>query len=255
MNKKIEVFLRQCYYSRTHELPDRIRPEWFSKSKAFDNFKKTIDPRLANYTIVYDEYFGKIENTFLSQEEGVKIINCGNECDSFLQTLEIIKNCNFSNGTVVYFLEDDYLHRPNWCNILFEGFTIPRTDYVTLYDFNMFINIGCYSEIFTSKSTHWRAIPGTTNTFATTYKTLMEDYETHKKYSTYIKQGNNEHQFSRDRDKFLELSENGRRIISPIPGYSTHCVTHRIAPCINWEEYSSLTETEVLSKSKNIFYS
>ena len=37
-----------------------------------------------------------------------------------------------------YFLEDDYLHRPGWCDVLLEGFTVNNASYVTLYDFDFF---------------------------------------------------------------------------------------------------------------------
>ena len=77
MTKPIQVFLRHCYYSKLQELPDRMRPGWFRRDRAFQNFKTTLDPKLVDYHIVYDEHYGKIENTFLKDEDNVKIINCG----------------------------------------------------------------------------------------------------------------------------------------------------------------------------------
>ena len=87
MKKPIEVFIRHCYYSKIQELPDRVRPSWFNKIKVFENFKNTLNPDLINYTIVYDEFYGSIDKTFLAKEKNVEIIKCGNECDSFLKTL------------------------------------------------------------------------------------------------------------------------------------------------------------------------
>jgi hypothetical protein len=97
--KKIEIFLRHCYYSKLQELPDRTRPSWFNKIKVFENFKNTLNPNLVNYTIVYDEFYGSIDKTFLANEENVEIINCGSECNSFLKTLDIIQSKNFDNDT------------------------------------------------------------------------------------------------------------------------------------------------------------
>jgi hypothetical protein len=51
--KKIEVFLRHCYYSKLQELPDRTRPKWFNKIKVFENFKKTINPKLVKLLFIY----------------------------------------------------------------------------------------------------------------------------------------------------------------------------------------------------------
>ena len=111
MNKPIEVFIRHCYYSKLQELPDRTRPQWFNKIKVFENFKNTLNPNLVNYTIVYDEFYGSIDKTFLAKEKNVKIIKCGSECDSFLKTLDIIQSKNFDDDQIVYLLEDDYLHK------------------------------------------------------------------------------------------------------------------------------------------------
>jgi hypothetical protein len=236
MKKPIEVFIRHCYYSKLQELSDRTRPKWFNKIKVFENFKKTIDPKLANYTIVYDEFYGSIGKTFLAKEENVKIIKCGSETDSFLSTLNIIQSRNFDDDTIIYFLEDDYLHLPGWCDILLQGFTL-NPAYVTLYDFDFFLNDSSFYKLFTTKSTHWRAVPATTNTFACKYKTLLEDYEIHKESSVNgIKKKDGFH-FSKDYDKFWKLSQNyNKYIISPMPGYSTHCDANHLSPFINWKE-------------------
>jgi hypothetical protein len=243
MKKPIEVFLRHCYYSKLQELPDRTRPKWFNKIKVFENFKKTLNPKLVNYTIVYDEFYGKIDKTFLANEEGVEIINCGSECDSFLSTLDIIQSRNFDEETIIYFLEDDYLHCPGWCDIMLEGFNL-NSHYLTLYDFDFFIASGYLCEIFATPNSHWRAVPATTNTFACRYKTLLEDLEVHQKYSINgVKEEEGFH-FSKDYDKFWELQKQKRYLISPMPGWSTHCDLNHLSPVINWEKIISQTYLE-----------
>lgn len=241
--KKIEVFLRQCYYSKLQELPDRGRPKWFNKIKVFENFKNTLDPKLVNYTIIYDEFYGSIDKTFLAKEKNVEVIKCGSETESFLLTLDIIQSKNFDDDTIIYFLEDDYLHRPGWCDILLEGFTI-NPSYVTLYDFNYFIAKGYLCEIFTTPSSHWRAVPATTNTFACRYKTLKEDLEVHKHYSINgIKEEEGFHH-SKDYDKFWELQKQHKYLISPMPGWSTHCDANHLSPIINWKNIMYDTDFE-----------
>ena len=249
MNKPIEVFLRHCYYSKLQELPDRIRPSWFNKIKVFENFKNTLNPDLVNYTIVYDEFYDSLDKTFLSQEKNLEVIKCGNEADSFLQTLDIIQSKNFDDGQVVYLLEDDYLHRTGWCDILLEGFAI-NSSYVTLYDFDFFIAKGYLSEIFITSNSHWRAVPATTNTFACKYKTLLEDLEIHQKYSSShaIKEEEGFH-FSKDYDKFWELQEKKKYLISSIPGWSTHCDQNHLSPVINWEKI--ISDSYLIKNNKN----
>jgi len=235
MKKPIEVFIRHCYYSKLQELPDRTRPSWFNKIKVFENFKNTLNPDLINYTIVYDEFYGSIDKTFLAKEKNVEIIKCGNECDSFLKTLEIIQSKNLSDDTIVYLLEDDYLHRPGWCEVMLEGFEI-NSHYLTLYDFDFFIAKGWLCEIFTTPSSHWRAVPATTNTFACKYKTLIEDIEIQKEYSIYGIREMDEYSYSRDYNKFWELQKQERYLISPMPGWSTHCDENHISPIIDWKK-------------------
>jgi hypothetical protein len=235
MKKPIEVFLRHCYYSKLQELPDRTRPSWFNKIKVFENFKNTLDPDLVNYTIVYDEFYGSIDKTFLAKEKNVEIIKCGNECDSFLKTLEIIQSRNFEDEQIIYLLEDDYLHRPGWSEVMLEGFEI-KSHYLTLYDFDFFIAKGWLCEIFTTPSSHWRAVPATTNTFACKYKTLIEDIEIQKEYSIYGIREMDEYSYSRDYNKFWELQKQERYLISPMPGWSTHCDENHISPIIDWKK-------------------
>ncbi len=235
MKKPIEVFIRHCYYSKIQELPDRVRPSWFNKIKVFENFKNTLNPDLINYTIVYDEFYGSIDNTFLAKEKNVEIINCGSECDSFLQTLDIIQSRNFEDEQIVYLLEDDYLHRPGWCDIMLEGFEI-KSHYLTLYDFDFFITKGYLCEIFTTPSSHWRAVPATTQSFACKYKTLIEDFEIQQKYSINGVKEQKGFDFSKDYDKFWELQKQERYLISPMPGWSTHCDANHISPIIDWKK-------------------
>jgi len=228
----IEVILRHCYHSKLQEEASRSRPYWFDKEKVFQNFKKTLNPKTTNYTILYDDCYGKINNTFLKNEENVISITAGEEAESFLQTLDYIKSQNYTDDTIIYFLEDDYVHKPNWDVILQEGFTLP-VSYVTLYDHGdkyqeMYSNL--MSKILITESSHWKPIPSTTNTFAVKYSTLIQDYTIHQKYSTNVEP-------TLDHQKFLELNQKGRYLVSCIPGYSTHSHSQFLSPCIDWKKY------------------
>jgi hypothetical protein len=230
--KKIEVFLRHCYYSKIQEQPNKERPEWWNKQKVFQNFKNTHNSETTNYTIIYDEFYGKIEDTFLLQEENVHIINAGGEAKSFLRTLEYVLQKDFDDDTIIYFLEDDYVHRPNWDVILQEGFNLP-VSYVTLYDHKdkyteMYSDL--MSKILITENSHWKPVPSTTNTFATKFKTLKEDKKIHYQHSFNVEP-------TADHQKFLDLNQKGKYLISCLPGYSTHAVKEWISPCINWSKY------------------
>lgn len=232
--KHIQVFIRHCYHSPNSNLSNRYRPKWFNKIKIFENFKKTINFDLADYIIVYDEKFGDISNTFLKNENNVEIVNFGCESKSFSKTIDLVLEKKFSDDTIIYFLEDDYLHRPNWSEVLLEGFNL-GVDYVSLYDhLDKYIDPGYFdlmSKLMISNSTHWRTTPSTCNTYACKFKTLKEDYNIHKYYSDNATDG-----ITMDHLKFIHLGNIGKKLITSIPGYSTHC-NNLLSPTINWEIY------------------
>ena len=231
--KPIEVFIRHCYFSPNTQLKNRGRPEWWDMVKTFENFEKTIDPELANYTIVYDEHFGSRDETFLKDEENVITINAGCESGSFLKTLEVIESKNLDNETIVYFLEDDYLHQPNWCTALQEAFELPA-HYVSLYDHLDKYLPEAYpdlqSKLFITNSSHWRTTPSCCNTYACTMGQLRQDLEIHKHFSAIAEDG-----ISLDHSKFIELGNKGRILISSVPGWSTQCDSF-LSPVIDWEK-------------------
>ena len=237
---KIEVFLRQSFNTEGKSVSNNIRPHWFKKQKAFNNFKSTINLKLANYTIVYDEFLGPINKTFLSNESKVKIIKAGTEEKSFSKTLEIVESEHFDDNTIIYFIEDDYIHRENWCEVLLEAFMLP-IHYVSLYD-----NLDKYlhyndlkTTIYHTESVHWRTVPSTCNSYASKMKQLKEDITIHKHFSSDSDCG-----VSRDHQKFLYLGNSGKVLITPIPGYSTHCNEY-MSPTIDWSKLSLCGDSQI----------
>jgi hypothetical protein len=119
--KQIEVFVRHCpgAYSKA-----KNRPSYFSFEKCWYNLKSTLDCRICNVTHLID---GDINSCFLKEEKDFRVIPNplgGCESKSFLGLLQTVKEQNFSDDVVVYALEEDYLHRPNWCQILLEGIAL-----------------------------------------------------------------------------------------------------------------------------------
>ena len=87
------------------------------------------------------------------------------------------------------------------------------------------------SKVFHTDSCHWRTVPSTCNTYAGKMGQLKQDMVIHKHFSAASPDG-----ISMDHAKFVELGRHGRRLITPMPGYSTHCdLLH--SPCIDWEKY------------------
>lgn len=228
---KIKIFNRHCYLSSVSI--NKSRPKWFCRKKCFENLKNTMDQKNCELFIIYDENKGSLDKHFVRFEKNIKIINSGYEADSFIKLLEYIISFDFDPETIIYIVEDDYLHVYNWCDILREGFNL-GFDYITLYDHfdkytNSYSNLN--SKILISDSTHWRTTPSTTNTYATKFKNLKRDFDTHLKYSKNL-------YISLDHEKFIHLNKEGKYLGSPIPGASTHVETEWMSPIIKWENYA-----------------
>jgi hypothetical protein len=224
----IEVVARHCVYSSVSQHKRRF--EGFSREACFANFLET-----ARGGGVRVRYFldGAKAGHFLEGMEGVEERRSGSEARAFLDLLEYLEGMRWEKGTIVYIVEDDYLHRPGWVEVLREGFEVEGADYVTLYDHRdkyFFKEYeGLKSRLFATRSCHWRSVPSTTNTFAVRYGTLMEDLKVHRKFSLGRK-------ISADHEKFCALGKGGRMLISAIPGWSTHAEPDYASPCFDWNQ-------------------
>lgn len=222
--QRIEVFVRHCTYSSISANKKRL--PGFSREACHRNLLSTADSR------VHFTYFLDVvkEGDHFIQKEAIQIKE-GTEAGSFLRMLAHVETLDLSPNTIVYLLEDDYIHRPGWVDILFEGFST-EADYITLYDhrdkYTMYPKLE--SKIFITPSCHWRTTPSTTNTYAMRFSTLKQDLAIHRRFSTGKK-------VTADHQKFCYLSKKGALLISPIPGWSTHADPEFASPCIDWNAF------------------
>jgi hypothetical protein len=140
---------------------------------------------------------------------------------------------------IVYFLENDYLHRIGSLEVLQEGFELGAS-FVSLYDHpdkyldpsfggNPYCNGGAEdTRVYLTKSCHWKITNSTTMTFAATVSTLKRVEPILRKYTVGT--------HPKDFEMFLELRERGEPLITPIPGYATHGETMWLSPLTNWEQ-------------------
>ena len=59
-----------------------------------------------------------------------------------------------------------------------------------------------------------------------------------------------EYSYSRDYNKFWELQKQERYLISPMPGWSTHCDANHISPIIDWKKV--VNETYIKEQKQSI---
>ena len=123
----------------------------------------------------------------------------------------------------VYLVEDDYLHQAGGETYIREALQL--ADYVSLYDHpdkymskspNPLVNRGGeVTRVLLTPSSHWKLTNSTTMTFAARVRTLRRDAAVMRRYCQLP--------IPQDFLMFCELLEHGRRLVTPIPGRSTHC--------------------------------
>lgn len=170
-------------------------------------------------------------------EKSILEVSIGNGAGTFNVALDIINGYNDSE--VVYFMENDYLHKENADTVLIEGI-MTGSEYVSLYDHpdkymppskggNPFIGENGHenTKIFMTKSSHWKIANSTTMTFAAKVNNIKKDIDIMRKWTSGI------HPY--DFQMFIDLINRGRSLITPIPGYSTHGETRWLSPLVDWE--------------------
>lgn len=217
------------YRHTTNTQTSSDRPSWFNHEYCFKNLLKTIaDNDNIHLTLALD---GDIKSDFTKNYANhFKLFqtNYNSSLQSYRALLEYIKTEPIESNDLIYFLENDYLHVPNWVSKINELFmTYKGLDYVSLYDHNdkyllpMYENL--VSKIFTTTTHHWRTTPSTCGSFIITKQLFDKDYDI---WSTAVG----------DHETFLYLNkERNRFIYTPIPGLSTHCMNNLLSPTINWE--------------------
>jgi hypothetical protein len=228
----IEIFVRHCHYSSISTHKKRFCN--FSRERCLNNLLSTIaEHEKINVTFLLDTYHPMQETHFLCRQSLYPIIEfkAGSEAASFLYMLEYVYRQKFPPETIIYFLEDDYVHHLDWPKVLREAFILPGIDYVTLFDHKDKYILPQYidlkSKIFHTDSCHWRTTPSTTNTYAMLFKTLQKHIDIHRCFSL-------GRTITADHDKFCKLAEEEAVLVSSIPGYSTHVELDFASPCSDW---------------------
>jgi hypothetical protein len=171
------------------------------------------------------KYIDKSQITYVSIGHGAGTFN--------LALDEALKG---SDDEIVYFVENDYLHKPGADKILIEGFSLGY-DYVSLYDHpdkyingaNPFVEDGGeVTRLMLTDSCHWKLTNSTTMTFAAKVKTLKQDEVILREFTS----GTHPNDFP----MFLALREKQHGLITPVPGYSTHGETAWLSPLTDWSK-------------------
>jgi hypothetical protein len=192
-----------------------------------------------NFHVIADNISDTTKEMILKYVDDVQIVSVGNGAGTFNLALDLALKQD--DNLIVYFLENDYLHKPNSIDIIKEGIEL-GAEYISLYDHpDKYIPAsrggnpqidddgGEYTKLFLSKSCHWKITNSTTMTFASTVKILKED-------ETILRKWTNRGHYPDDYKMFLELREKNRILVTSVPGYSTHGETAWLSPLTDWSK-------------------
>ena len=137
----------------------------------------------------------------------------------------------------VYLVEDDFLHRPGAYEALADGLAM-GAEYVTLYDHpdkylpptaggNPKVKGGGEkTRLLHGQVCHWKLTNSTVMTFACRVGQLRKDQPIILRFCG--------GRYTDDYGMFKALTWRGQRLISAVPGYSTHCETAWLSPFYDW---------------------
>jgi len=216
---------------------NKVKPSYINNENCLNNAVKIFND--AEWYLIADN-LSKETTIVLEKHFNPTIINhvsVGHGAGTFNLALDYA--LTLPDDEIVYFLENDYLHREGSLEILQEGIALGAS-FVSLYDHpdkyldpsdggNPYCDGGAeYTRVHLTKSCHWKITNSTTMTFAATVSTLKRVEPILRKYT----QGT----YPEDFKMFLELRERSELLITPIPGYATHGETAWLSPLIDWEE-------------------
>jgi hypothetical protein len=218
---------------------NKIKPKYINNENCLRNAIKTFLE--TDWFIIADnvsEKTVKMIKEYVNLDL-VKHVSVGHGAGTFNLALDYA--LTLPDNEVVYFLENDYLHKPGSDKIIKEGLELGAS-FVSLYDHpdkymdpsiggNPYCEGGAEdTRVYLTKSCHWKITNSTTMTFASKVSTLKRVEPILRKYTTGT--------YPEDFKIFLELRNQGELLITPIPGYSTHGETAWLSPLTDWKEYA-----------------
>ena len=217
---------------------NKVKPEYINNENCLKNATEVFKD--ADWLVIADNVSKETDEMIQKyvRKSDILYVSVGHGAGTFNIALDTA--LKYDDDEIVYFIENDYIHKPNSQKILEEGFEL-GAPFVALYDHpdkyldpskggNPYCEGGAEdTRVYLSDSVHWKITNSTTMTFAAKVLTL-------KKYEDTLRNFTNE-THPNDFQMFLHLREQGGLLLTPLPGYSTHGETAWLSPLTNWEEY------------------
>jgi hypothetical protein len=216
---------------------NKVKPDYISNELCLKNATEIFTDSIFN--IIADntsEETNDMIQKYITRD-GVFNTSQGNGAATF--NLALNKALEYDDDEIIYFLENDYLHKPNSQKIIEEGLSLGAS-FVALYDHpdkyldpskggNPYCEGGAENtRVYLTESTHWKITNSTTMTFAAKVSTLKENEEILRHHTSGT--------HPNDYKMFMELRANNKLLVTPIPGYATHGETAWLSPLTDWSK-------------------
>ena len=216
---------------------NKVKPDYIGNEQCLKNATEVFKD--ADWLVIADNVSEETDDMIQKYipKSDILYVSVGNGAGTF--NLALDEAFTYDDDEIVYFLENDYLHKPESKRVLEEGFNLGAS-FVSLYDHpdkylepiqggNPYCEGGAEdTRVYLTTSSHWKITNSTTMTFASRVKTLKKVEHILRKHTS----GNHPDDFK----MFLELRQNNELLITPIPGYSTHGETAWLSPLTNWSK-------------------
>ena len=188
---------------------NKVKPDYINNEVCLKNATETFKD--ADWLVIADnvsEPTKKMIQKYIEEDSDVEYVSVGHGAGTF--NLALNEALTLDDDEIIYFIENDYLHKPNSQKILEEGFELGAS-FVSLYDHpdkylspekggNPYCQGGAEdTRVYLTDSCHWKITNSTTMTFAAKVKTLKRTAEILRKHT------NTTH--PNDFNMFLELRE------------------------------------------------
>ena len=215
---------------------NKVKPSYIDNEKCLRNAIEVFKD--ADWYIIADncspETLTMVEDI---TDCNIEIVSIGHGAGTF--NLALDKALEYKDDEIVYFIENDYLHKPGSYEALKEGLDLGAA-FASLYDHpdkyldprkggNPYCEGGAEdTRVYLTDSCHWKITNSTTMTFAAKVSTLKKMEPILRKWTS----GTHPDDFK----MFLDLRNQGEILITPLPGYATHGEVAWLSPLTDWSK-------------------
>ena len=214
-----------------------FRPQWFSKVKALKSLVKAFGQNEeVNLHAIHDGPIGPLYDLLQEYNFNIDKINVRSNGQSLEASLGYA--VGLYKSELLYFAEDDYVYTNRAYQTLIDGYSIHtkkpnEISFISGYDHPDRLTRTDDLDhgrtfVYCGEVCHWRTAESTTCTW-----TMTQDDFLDFGYKLAIEYGLN------DRGMFRAALGMGKRLITPMPGFSTHCHLPFLSPVVDWEKISN----------------